>query len=308
MIKLFNGDCREQSKQIEDSSVDLILCDPPYGTINGLEINGYKGKDLSWDETIDPVELFEIGERILRQNGKMILFSQEPYTSRLITTKARNIEFNYRMVWNKKHFANGLLAKVAPVSYYEDILVFSKKHDTSMAHPLRPYFSKILEFIGQSSGFIGDRLGHRKAEHCFYVGSTQFSPCTLDVYQELIDRFGIDSMDGFMVYPEIARLNIKPTSTFNLWQQQQSKSNIFDYARDTPSLHPTMKPVLLLEDLIKTYSNAGETVVDLTMGSGSTGEACHNTGRKFIGIEQDETYFEIAKKRIENHQKQLRMF
>ena len=156
-------------------------------------------------------------------------------------------------------------------------------------------------------------LGHRKAEHCFYVtgkgnGSTQFSICTEEVYNQLISVFGIDKMDGFEEYACIKERNEKwivenekrfPQSVFNLWQGGKSKSNVLEYKKDGNGYHPTQKPVALLEDLIQTYSNEGNTVIDFTMGSGSTGVACVNTNRHFIGIELDDGYFNIAKKRIE---------
>ena len=106
-------------------------------------------------------------------------------------------------------------------------------------------------------------------------------------------------MDGFLPYSELEMLNEKYTATFNLWQGGKSKSNVLEYKKDNDGYHPTQKPVALLEDLIQTYSNAGNTVLDFTMGSGSTGVACVNTNRHFIGIELDDGYFNRAKKRIE---------
>ena len=129
-------------------------------------------------------------------------------------------------------------------------------------------------------------------------GSTQFSLCTEQTYNEIVSVFGIDKMDGFLPYSELARLNEKYTATFNLWQCGKSKSNVLEYKKDNDGYHPTQKPVALLEDLIQTYSNEGNTVLDFTMGSGSTGVACVNTSRNFIGFELDENYFNIAEKRI----------
>ena len=111
--------------------------------------------------------------------------------------------------------------------------------------------------------------------------------------------FGIDKMDGFLPYSELEMLNEKYTATFNLWQGGKSKSNVLEYKKDNDGYHPTQKPVALLEDLIQTYSNEGNTVLDFTMGSGSTGVACVNTNRNFIGIELDEGYFNIATQRID---------
>ena len=142
------------------------------------------------------------------------------------------------------------------------------------------------------------------------TGSTQFSLCTEKTYQELVDVFGIDKMDGFCEweklkpiqeeYQEANRRNIaeKYPSVFNLWQGGKSKSNVLEYKKDNDGYHPTQKPVALLEDLIQTYSNEGNTVLDFTMGSGSTGVACVNTNRQFIGIELDPDYFATAEKRI----------
>ena len=298
-FELWHGDCLELMKDIPDGSVDLVLTDPPYGTMKGID------DKHEWDTAIEPVKIFEQISRILRQNGKAILFSQEPYTSRLITSTIPSLPFAYRAVWYKNVSGNSLMAKSAMVSRYEDICIFTKPHDAECTNELRDYFKKVLDFIGaKSCKEINARLGHRKAEHCFYVtgkgkGSTQFSLCTEHTYNEIISVFGVDKMDGFLSYEELTRLNEKYTATFNLWQGGKSKSNVLEYKKDNDGYHPTQKPVALLEDLIQTYSNEGETVLDFTMGSGSTGVACVNTNRHFIGIELDEGYFNIAKKRIE---------
>ena len=288
----------EGMKRIPDGSVDLILTDPPYGTMNGF--NG-----IDWDFAIDPKEVYTIANRILRKNGKMVLFSQEPYTSRLITEAHPNVPFSYRMIWEKDNFANALLANKAPVSYYEDVLVFAKKYDLEGIHPLRVYFRKVLSFIGLNLKEINKTLGHRKAEHAFYVDSTQHGLCTEKTYNELINVFKINKMDGFKTYEDVKQLDTP--SVFNLWEGNKYKSNILKYKKDYDGYHPTQKPVLLLEDLVKTFSNDGDLVVDLTMGSGSTGVACVNTNRKFIGFELDKGYFDIATKRIEEHEQQLKM-
>ena len=304
-IELWHGDCLELMKNVPDGSVDLVLTDPPYGTMKGAALDGWKNQTTEWDTAIDPVKIFEQISRVLRQNGKAVLFSQEPYTSRLITSAIPSLPFAYRAMWYKNVHANALLAKSAMVSRYEDICIFTKPHDAECTNELRGYFKRVLEFIGaKSCKEINAKLGHRKAEHCFYVtgkgkGSTQFSLCTEQTYNEIISVFGIDKMNGFLPYSELARLNEKYTSTFNLWQGGKSKSNVLEYKKDNDGYHPTQKPVALLEDLIQTYSNEGNTVLDFTMGSGSTGVACVNTNRRFIGIELDDGYFEIAKKRIE---------
>ena len=302
MIKLYRGDCLIESDNIENGSVDLILTDLPYGNMNGAALDGWKHNKTSWDIAIKPKKVFEIANRILRKNGKMILFSQEPYTSRMTTEAIANVPFNFRMVWEKDHFANALIAKKAPVSYFEDVLVFSKTHDTEAIHELRPYFKIVMDYIELNLKQINTKLGHRRAEHTFYIDSTQYGLCTEKTYLELIDVFGIDKMQGFKEFAELKKIDNqfkkKFASTFNLWEGKKHKSNILKYKKDYTGHHPTQKPVLLLEDLIKTFSNEGDLVVDLTMGSGSTGVACKNTNRNFIGIEMNEGYFEIATNRI----------
>lgn len=314
-IELYEGDCLELMKNIPDGSVDLVLTDPPYGTVKNLgnsdiaKENGYR--DYGWDETIDTEKMFQEISRVLRPNGKAILFSQEPYTSHIITKQIPSLPFSYRAVWVKNVFGNKFTCNKAMVNKFEDICIFSKMAwDYLGENPLRDYFKSVLEFIGaKSCKEINAKLGHRKAEHCFYVtgkgkGSTQFSLCTEQTYNEIISVFGIDKMDGFLPYSELEKQNKKYTSTFNIWQGGKSKSNVLEYAKDNDGYHPTQKPVKLLEDLIQTYSNEGNTVLDFTMGSGSTGVACVNTNRNFIGIELDKGYFDIACKRIAEAEKE----
>lgn len=307
---LLFGDCLIESDKIESGSVDLILTDLPYGNMNTdggrkLGING-------WDFVIEPKKVYEIANRILRKNGKMVLFSQEPYTTQLINEAIPNVPFCYRAIWEKDNFAVALGANKNMVSYFEDILVFSKnhqKHDFEGMHPLRPYFKIVIDFIGLNKKAIVEKIG-QKADHTFRTDSTQYGLCTEKTYFELIEVFGIDKMEGFKPFAELKQIdteyrtdllkqmNDQYPSTFNLWEGNKYKSNILKYKKDYNGYHPTQKPVLLLEDLIKTFSNENDLVVDLTMGSGSTGVACKKTGRHFIGIEKDPKYFEIAVSRV----------
>jgi site-specific DNA-methyltransferase (adenine-specific) len=310
MIQLYKGDCLIESDNIESGSVDLILTDLPYGTVKGLggDIEKYKRLSNSyWDNVIDTNEVYNIANRILRKNGKMVLFCQEPFTTELVTKAIPNVPFCYRMIWEKDHYANALLSKKAPVNYYEDILVFSKNYDFEGLHPLRPYFTKVIDFVGLRKKTIIEKIGQR-ADHVLRVKSSQFDLCTESTYLELVDVFGIDNMKGYKDYEELKVIDNEfkkqYASTFNLWEGKKYKSNILKYKKDYDGYHPTQKPVLLLEDLIKTFSNKGDLVVDLTMGSGSTGVACANTKRSFIGIEQDDKYFAIAQDRIDNAQRQ----
>lgn len=230
----------------------------------------------------------------------MVLFAQDPFTTELKNKALSNLPFNYSLIWEKDHFANALGAKKAPVNYFEDILVFSKNEEFEGLHPLRPYFEKIFKSLNCYKKDLLKVLGQR-ADHVFRFNSSQFSLCTEETYNDLILFYGIDSNDNFKDYKTLYDIDLRYkqefASTFNLWEGRKSKSNILKYKKDYDGFHPTQKPILLLEDLIKTYSNEGDLIVDFTMGSGSTGVACINTNRKFTGIEKEKEYFNIAENR-----------
>jgi site-specific DNA-methyltransferase (adenine-specific) len=305
MIDLRKGDCLIESDKIESGSVDLILTDLPYGNMNTdggrkLGING-------WDLAIEPKKVYEIANRILRKNGKMILFSQEPYTTRLITETIPNITFSYRGVWEKDNFANALGVNKSWVSFTEDVLVFSKKQCYEAKHPLKEIFFKIyqnhkkedcLNAIRTSGRFSSEQsINFHTSIKFGYGNGMVFELMVEDLFNHVKKTIDIP-----YTYQELKQIDneykIKYGSTFNLWQGKKYKSNILKYKKDYDGYHPTQKPILLLEDLIKTFSNENNLVVDLTMGSGSTLVACQNTNRNGIGIEQDENYFKIATERI----------
>lgn len=308
--KLYKGDCLIESDKIESNSVDLILTDLPYGTVKGLggDIKKYKRLSNSdWDSVIDTNKIMQIANRILRKNGKMVLTANQPFTTELISKAIPNLPHCYNMYWDKMHFANCLVANKAPVSYIEDVLVFSKNYDFEGLHPLRDYFKNLFNFIGLKKKNIIEKIG-QKADHCFRVNSSQFGLCTEKTYLELIEVFNINFVKEFKTFKELKDIEFKYQSRFNLWEGKKYKSNILKYKKDYDGHHPTQKPVLLLEDLIKTFSNENDLVVDLTMGSGSTGVACKNTNRNFIGIEMNEEYFKIAKQRINKKEQQNKLF
>jgi site-specific DNA-methyltransferase (adenine-specific) len=316
MIKLILGDCLIESDKIESGSVDLILTDLPYGTVKDLGNSetiqhGMKGR-TQWDSVIDTDKIMNIANRILRKNGKMILTAQQPFTNELINKALPNLPFNYSMIWEKDHFANALTAKKAPINYYEDVLVFSKNHEFEALHPLRNYALSIKLFTNYSRSRFYKELKTGGAQHFLESNkeSSQFSLCTKTIYDKLIKVYKINEMQGFKEFDYLQKIDnefkIKFSSTFNLWEGKKYKSNILKYKKDYTGHHPTQKPILLLEDLIKTFSNEIDLVVDLTMGSGSTGVACKNTNRNFTGIEKDEDYFKIAEERI--NKIELKMF
>ena len=303
-ITIWHGNCLELMKNIPDGSVDLVLTDPPYGTMN--TDGGRRMKINGWDSIIPTQEMFNELSRVLRPNGKAVLFSQEPYTANLITSAIPSLPFSHRLIWLKNTFANCLGANKNCVNFFEDICLFSKiapKHDFEGLHPLRDWFMKEKEkCVGVD---FRELLGNGMASHYFTNGS-QFALPTKTNFEKLqsTGHFQRDYEELKAIHEEwqknhIQEMNEKAPAVFNLWQGGKSKSNVLEYKKDNDGYHPTQKPVALLEDLIQTYSNEGNTVLDFTMGSGSTGVACVNTNRRFIGIELDDGYFEIAKKRIE---------
>ena len=309
--KLYNGDCLVESNRIEDASIDLIVCDPPYGNMNTdggrkLGING-------WDIIIEPQDIFRIANRVLRKNGKLILFSQEPYTSQLITQAIPNLPFNYRAIWEKDNFANALGVNKNMVSFTEDILIFTKKECYDAIHPLKKIFKKYEKNSKEYIENLFLKEGRYTSELSAKVHASYKMGWNKGMRFDLMDEKLFNYLNKFLnfkeSYMEIKKIhnNFKKQykNIFNLWEGNKYKSNILKYKKDYDGYHPTQKPILLLEDLIKTYSNENDTILDLTMGSGSTGVACKNANRKFIGIELDKKYFKIAKERIENKQEKL---
>lgn len=305
---LHHGDCLDVMPTLDPGSVDLIVCDPPYGTMKGIELDSWDAATTQWDVAIEPVALFAACERVLRVNGTLVLFAQEPYTSRLITQAHNNLPFSYRLVWEKENFANFLNVNRAPVSYFEDVLAFSKveRYDPKFDHPLREYSRRVKAFTRTTAAQVEHALGHQGANHFLRYDTIQFTLPARDTYEQLTAVYNLTAMPGFLTHDEMKAIHnnwrksrqLTPR-VFNLPPGKRHKSNILKYARDRDKYHPTQKPVALLEDLIQTYSNPGDMVLDFTMGSGSTGVACMNTGRRFIGIEKEQRYFDIAISRIE---------
>lgn len=302
---IYHGDCLVEQSKINTSSVDLILTDLPYGIMKGIDRYNYvykKGK-YDWDDALNTDEIFKTASRILKKNAKMILFSQQPFTTKLLQKQHDGIKHLYQMYWEKEHFGNPLITKIAPTSYIEEICVFKKLYDRYDGNPLRIYAKQCKDYINKSAKEINTILGNSASQHFLSYDGLQFALCTIKTYEDLVKNFKLDKMHGFKPYQELLDIqeksNIKTKSVFNLWDGKGHKSNLLKYAKDTKKYHPTQKPVKLLEDLIKTFSNEGDIICDLTMGSGSTGVAAMNTSRNFIGIEKDDHYFEIAQKRIE---------
>ena len=247
--KIYNEDCLEGMKRIPDGSVDMILCDLPYGTT----LN-------KWDTIIPFGPLWEQYERIIKDNGAIVLTASQPFTTKLIGS---NLDlFRYELIWDKTFGRQPQLANIQPMKRHENVLVFAKRGYGKITYnpqkePLeKPYHSK------GASNNSGSRNGHKLGLKKVAKTYTHKTPTTI--------------------------LKFKPPS-------------------NSITVHSTQKPVALFEYLIKTYTNEGETVLDNCMGSGTTAIACLNTNRNFIGFELDKEYFDVATKRIEEHEQQLKM-
>jgi len=234
MIKLIHGDCLEKMKDIPDKSIDMILCDLPYGTTA-----------CKWDIVIPFEPLWEQYKRIIKDRGAIVLFGSEPFSSYLRMSNIKN--YKYDWVWNKKLAGNGILAKKQPLKIHELVHVFNSK----------TYYPQ------KTKGKFRKKMGLKESQ---ITGGNSFCNETEndEYYPKSIQEFGIGNLR-------------------------------------TGRLHPTQKPVALLEYLIKTYTLEGETVLDNCAGSFSTAIACLNTKRSFIGIEKDAHYFQVGKDRVEKY-------
>ena len=237
-------------KDIPDKSVDMILCDLPYGTTA-----------CKWDTVIPFEPLWEQYGRVIKTNGAVVLFSSQPFTSALVMSNPE--WFKYEWIWEKGRASGHVHAKNKPMKAHENLLVFSggtTVHATQSKTRM-PYFPQ-----------MGEGAAYSRKIKAPNVGNLNHAPSKSN-----LDFVGSESVNVGFRYP---------------------RSVIFQSHHNVGNEHPTQKPVDLCEYLIKTYTNEGETVLDNCMGSGTTGIACLNTGRNFIGIEKDEKYFNIAKDRI----------
>lgn len=319
MINLMQGDCLELLKTIPDGSVDMILTDPPYGTTA-----------CKWDSVIPLEPMWAELKRIIKSNGVIVLFASQPFTTKLIHS---NMEmFRYSWVWEKEQGVNFLSAKKQPMKVHEDIVIFytdlgGQRGAASEYDPIRNYLKNERKLAGLTAKKAKNILGNGMGGH-YFTNGVQFCIPSEENYKKLQSTgfFSLPYSELKRWYDELG-ISIK-TSTYNPQvtmgspyisgkgdsgevtggvQKTQTKNtgtryprSIQKFKRET-GLHPTQKPVALLEYLIKTYTQEGETVLDFTMGSGSTGVAAKNLNRNFIGIELDEKYFNIAKERINDN-------
>ena len=239
-MTLLQGDCLELMEDIPDKSIDLILCDLPYGTTRN-----------SWDEVIPFDKLWAQYNRIIKDNGAILLFAQGKFYVNLVSSNMKM--FRYDLVWDKELVSGFLNAKRMPLRRHEQVAVFYKHLPTYNPQFTqgKPLHSKGTAY--QTKELTNNNYGDFKATDDDRAGSTEKYPTSIIKFQK--------------PHPSVC-------------------------------VHPTQKPIELLEYLIKTYTNEGDTVLDNCMGSGSTGVACKNTDREFIGMELDEKYYKIACERL----------
>lgn len=246
--RIYQMDCLKGMKFIKDKSIDMILCDLPYGTT-----------DANWDKQIPSDKLWEEYERIIKDNGAIVLFASQPFTTLLINSNLKLYKYNW--IWKKSKASNFMNAKLQPLKVQEDICVFSKGGASNGSKIPMNYFPQGLIEVNKkckNGKNVGGEVNKNKGR-------------SLSVGNEYIQKY--------TNYP----------------------TNILEFEHDKEKLHPTQKPVLLLEYLIKTYTQEGDIVLDNCIGSGSTAVACVNTKRNYIGFELNDEYYRLAENRIKEH-------
>ena len=245
MIELYNEDCLIKMKDIPDKSIDMILCDLPYGTTA-----------CKWDTIIPFEPLWEAYKRIIKHDGAIVLFGNEPFSSFLRLSNLKM--FKYDWIWEKSKCGSAFTSKYRPQQKHETISVFGNGKINYFPQMTQgtPYYRKRKANTGSKPN--NHNLGVVSESETINIGERY--PKTVQFFQQK-------------------------------WRRQDQ-------------VHPTQKPVALMEYLIRTYTKEGETVLDNTMGSGTTGVACVNLNRRFIGIEKDEGYFKVSQERIQKAQEE----
>lgn len=251
MIDLYNGDCLEIMQQLIDKGVkvDAIITDIPYGTT-----------DCKWDNVIPFEPMWDRINKLIKDNGAVVLTATQPFASKLINSNIDN--FKHEWIWNKQTGGNFMMAKYSPIRIHESVLVFGKSKNKVNYYP-------IMEDADEKNIRTPNTSNHKKG-----------------IYSKI--------KSGKFMTSENYNIKKRYPKTLLNYSARVKECNSIN------RLHPTQKPVELMEYLVKTYTNEGDTVLDFTMGSGSTGEACKRLNRNFIGIELDKDYFEIAKNRIDS--------
>lgn len=231
-INLMQGNCLDLIQTIPDKSIDMILCDLPYGTTKN-----------KWDSVIDMQALWGGYNRVIKENGVIALFCDGLFMANLMLSQPKI--WRYNLIWKKQQGCDFLNANRKPLKAHEEIAIFYKK---------QPVYNKQYWYGEPYKKTISGRKSENYGDY---------------------HRTASESKDG-----------------------KRNPLTVLEFRYDKNKLHPTQKPVALLEYLIRTFTDEGNMILDNCMGSGSTGIACINTNRNFIGMELDNEYFNIASKRI----------
>jgi len=262
IAKLYRGDCLSIMPQLPDNSVSLILADLPYGTTDRKGKNG--SRIFKWDSVIPLDELWENYKRVLKPYGAVVLTADQPFTSQLVIS---NLEwFKYEWIWKKSRTTGFFTANYRPMKCTEDILVFSEGGAAAASAKAGRHMTY------NPQGLVEKRVKKRNSKKRLgkLLGNVEFVGANNKMLGDS------EYEQKFTNYP----------------------IEILEFPIETGTIHPTQKPVPLMEYLIRTYSNKGDLVLDNVMGSGTTGIAAAKTNRDFIGIEKENNFFDLSVLRI----------
>ncbi|WLP85561.1 DNA-methyltransferase [Mycoplasma seminis] len=319
--RLENCDYLELLKTLPDKSIDFICIDPPYGKINGMQLSGQKNK-ITWDNQIDWNVMFTEFNRIIKDGGTIACFGQNPTYAEMIMSNFK--DYKYELIWEKNNAAQGFHHTKMPLIFTENIAIFihnesknNKRTFNKLSQTLevdkdlffcRWYSQQMIQWINKPRRKIHNDLGHRKLEFWFYYTGEHFGLLSEELYEQLINIYHIDKWEKFISYNKLKEIWNKEKA-FNKNKKLNSSTyggtfnNVISVPKENEYLHPTQKPIELMEKLILMYSNEGDIVLDCFMGSGSTGVAAVKNNRYFIGSELEKDYFLIAKDRINKNTK-----
>ena len=316
--RVYNEDCIKGMQQIGEKSIDLILTDLPYGVTS-----------CEWDAVIPFDLLWEQYNRIIKDNGTIVLFAVQPFTTKLIHSNLKN--FRYCWYWKKNNVTGAPFAKVQPMRCIEDICVFyADKGNKGQYLATREYLFAELKKSGLKRTDIDALLNNSMSSHYFTMGNQFAVPSEKDYkklqttgyfkkpFEELKKEIKKDGGKVHKYNPQglkkmnkpLTRKNNSVNGVYSIRTKKEHRTQEYtnypvhllqfnnEAASNKNRLHPTQKPLALCEYLIKTYTNAGDTVLDSCAGSGTTLLAAKNTGRQYIGFEIDEGYFNITVKRL----------
>jgi len=324
-VKIFNDGCLERFRKLElKNKVNLVCVDLPYGQTA-----------CKWDTPIDLNTMWIELKKICKPNCIYIFNCTTKFGYELI--KSNELWFKYDLVWEKSKTLGFLSAKKLPLRKHEMIYIFSRNNcddlDIEYNLGLREYAKQVKSYINKPLKTIDKQLGNMGVHKLYEFKTTQFSLPTEKNYNKLIDIYDLKNMEGFREYKSLQdewetvnKYTYNPQKTEGKPYINNKKTgfratvygvvegpcivnngdrypiSILKFNNPQRSIHPTQKPINLIEWIIKTYSNEGDTVMDFTMGSGTTGIACLNTGRNFIGIEKDTEIFKMARNRLLQHE------